>query len=243
MPFIVIDGTDGSGKGTQTTRLVERLAKEGRDVHTVDFPRYGKPSAYFVERYLRGEYGTLVTIDAYRASTFYALDRYDASFEIRDALAQGKTVISNRYVSANKGHQMAKITHPEERKKYLDWINQFEYKTLGIPKPDMTILLHVPADVGFDLVAKKDERAYLNGKIRDIHEGDREHLRAAEAAYLSLKDLDSAEHWMCIECMDGERLKTIEEVHEELWSAIQPIIGESPSHEKSPRKDAQSTLF
>ena len=102
--FIVIDGTDGSGKGTQTTRLADRLRAEGRDVVVVDFPRYGNPSAYFVERYLRGEYGELKSIDAYRASLFYALDRYDASFEIRAALDRGAIVVSNRYVLANKGH-------------------------------------------------------------------------------------------------------------------------------------------
>ncbi|MEO5928110.1 MAG: thymidylate kinase [Patescibacteria group bacterium] len=222
--FIVIDGTDGSGKGTQTTRLHERLVAEGHDVVVVDFPRYGKPSAFFVERYLRGEYGELKTIDAYRASTFYALDRYDASFEIRAALERGATVISNRYVSANKGHQMGKIKEPAERKRFLDWLNGFEYGILGIPKPDLTILLHVPADVGFDLIAKKDERAYLNGKVRDIHEGDREHLRDAETAYLSLITLDTFENWKLIECIENGQLLPIEAVHERIWETVAPLL-------------------
>ena len=223
--FIVIDGTDGSGKGTQTTRLADRLRAEGRDVVVVDFPRYGNPSAYFVERYLRGEYGELKSIDAYRASLFYALDRYDASFEIRAALDRGAIVVSNRYVSANKGHQTGKITDTEERKRFLAWLNELEYKTLGIPVPDATVFLHVPADIGFELVAKKDERAYLNGKVRDIHEGDREHLRAAEDAYVAVTTLDTVEHWKTIECMDGERLKSIDEVHAELWNLVQPLLG------------------
>nr|AIA16176.1 Thymidylate kinase [uncultured bacterium]AIA16241.1 Thymidylate kinase [uncultured bacterium] len=222
--FIVIDGTDGSGKGTQTTRLFDRLKSEGRDVLLVDFPRYGKPSAYFVERYLRGEYGELKNIDAYRASTFYALDRFDASFEIRAALDRGAIVISNRYVSANKGHQMGKIKDPEERKKFLDWLNGFEYGILGIPKPDLTILLHVPADIGFDLIAKKDERAYLNGKVRDIHEGDREHLRAAEDAYLSLAALDTVENWKLLQCVQDGRLLSIEEVQERVWDTVSHLF-------------------
>ena len=222
--FIVIDGTDGSGKGTQTTRLERRLAAEGYDVVLVDFPRYGAPSAHFVERYLRGEYGALESVDAYRASMFYALDRFDASFEIRAAMARGAVVVSNRYVSANKGHQMAKIADPAERTRFLAWLNELEYGVLGIPKPDLTILLHVPAEVGFELVARKDERAYLHGKVRDIHENDRAHLRAAEAAYLALLTLDGNERWQRIDCMDGERLRSMDEVEAQVWSIVRPLV-------------------
>lgn len=223
--FVVIDGTDGSGKGTQTTRLARRLRAEGRDVVLVDFPRYGTPSAHFVERYLRGEYGALADVDAYRASLFYALDRFDASFEIRAALARGAVVISNRYVSANKGHQMAKIADPAERERFLAWLNDLEYGLLGIPKPDLTILLHVPADVGFELVARKDERAYLSGKVRDIHEDDREHLRAAEAAYLSLLALDRSERWRRVDCLEDGRLLPIAEVEGRVWALVAPLLG------------------
>jgi dTMP kinase len=222
--FIVIDGTDGSGKGTQTTRLYERLVSEGRDVVLVDFPRYGEPSAYFVERYLRGEYGGLKDVDAYRASIFYALDRFDASFDIRAALARGAIVVSNRYVSANKGHQMGKIAAPAERRRFLAWLNELEYGVLGIPKPDLSILLHVPADVGFDLIARKDERAYLNGQVRDLHEGDREHLRAAEEAYLSLLTLDTVETWTCLECVQDGRLLSIEEVQRLVWDVVRTVL-------------------
>jgi dTMP kinase len=220
--FIVIDGTDGSGKGTQTTRLTDRLKAEGRDVVLVDFPRYGNPSAYFVEKYLRGEYGKEVSAKC--ASTFFALDRFDAAQEIRAALERGAIVVSNRYVSANKGHQTAKLKTVEERKQFLDWLNELEYGTLGIPKPDVTLLLHVPADVGFDLITKKDERAYLNGKVRDIHEADRDHLRAAEEAYLSLLTLDTVEHWEIVECMENGALLPIEVVHERLWSMLSPML-------------------
>lgn len=222
--FIVIDGTDGSGKGTQTTRLEQRLVRAGYDALVVDFPRYGHPSAWFVERYLRGEYGPLDAIDAYRASMFYALDRFDAAPDIRAALARGAVVVSNRYVSANKGHQMAKIADLAERSRFLAWLNELEYGTLAIPKPDLTILLHVPADVGFELVARKDERAYLHGKVRDIHEADRAHLRAAETAYLSLVHLDTVERWHVLECMEEGRLLSIDAVEERVWDVVRPIL-------------------
>ena len=224
MSFIVIDGTDGSGKGTQTDRLVKRLQAAGRAVTTADFPRYGNPSAHFVENYLRGEYGNSARVGPYRGSVFYALDRYAAAPEIKQALARGDIVVSNRYVSASKGHQMSKIDDPEERKKFLAWLNHFEYELLGIPKPDITLLLHVPADIGFELVAKKDERAYLKGKVRDILEEDRAHLHAAEAAFLSLAELDETENWQTLSCMDGDRLMSIDEVHEKIWQAVMPFV-------------------
>jgi dTMP kinase len=222
--FIVLDGTDGSGKGTQAGRLRDRLLAAGRDVVLADFPRYGEPAAVCVERYLRGEYGSLADVDAYRASILYAIDRFDASAGIRAALGRGAIVVSNRYVSANKGHQMGKITDPEEQRRFLAWLNDLEYGILGIPKPDLTILLHVPADVGFELVARKDERAYLAGEARDLHEADREHLRAAEEAYLSLLTLDGAENWRCLECVEHGALLSIDTVAERVWDLVAPLL-------------------
>ena len=103
--FIVIDGTDGSGKATQTELLVKRLAQAGYEVVMADFPQYGQKSAGLVEHYLNGKYGTALDVGPYRASIFYAADRYDASFQIRQWLKEGKIVISNRYVTANMAHQ------------------------------------------------------------------------------------------------------------------------------------------
>ncbi len=222
--FIVIDGTDGSGKGTQTRRMQERLLAEGYPVHLADFPRYGHPAAHSVERYLRGEYGSLKEVSAKRAALFYAIDRHDASFELREKLAQGFVVISNRYVSASKGHQTAKISDPSERKAFVAWLNEMEYDILQIPKPDLTILLHVPADVGYELIAKKDDRGYLDGKKRDIHEADPDHLRAAEQAYLEMVTQDQAEQWKQISCVQAGELLSIETIHERLWQEILPHL-------------------
>src|SRR5688572_8863017 len=102
--FIVIEGTDGSGKKTQFELLVKRLKKAGHKVATFDFPQYGTPSAYFVEQYLNGHYGSIKETGPYRASLFYALDRFDAAPHIQAALAEGTMVICNRYVASNMGH-------------------------------------------------------------------------------------------------------------------------------------------
>src|SRR2546423_12717689 len=124
--FIVLEGTDGSGKTTQFKKLIDRLEKE-HEVTTFDFPQYAKPSSYFVKEYLNGRYGTLAEVGPYRASIFYALDRFDVGREISKWLKEDKIIVSNRYVSSNMGHQGAKIKDIKERKEYFKWIDQFEF--------------------------------------------------------------------------------------------------------------------
>lgn len=214
--LVVIDGTDGSGKGTQANMLIERLVRENRKVQLADFPQYGKASAYFVEKYLRGEYGTAEKVGAYRASLFYALDRYDASFGMREWLSEGGLIISNRYVSSNMGHQAGKIADAKERAKCIAWLKQLEYEMLEMPKPDANILLFVPPEVGQKLVDEKTAREYTQGKKRDIHEADIAHLKQASASYL---EVAKNEGWKVIDCMspDGANLRTQEDIHEEIY--------------------------
>jgi len=223
-PFIVIDGTDGSGKGTQTTLLVERLVREGKHAVRISFPSYGEPSAFFVERYLNGTYGK--TLNPRAASVLYAVDRFHRAQEIRALQDAGTIVISDRYVSANKGHQAGKISDPTERRAFIEWLNELEYGIMKIPKPDLTVLLHVPAETASDLVAQKAERSYIQGgKTRDIHEADLGHLKAAETAYLELPSVDTAEHWTVLECTEGGALLSIDAIHERLWTLLQPHLG------------------
>lgn len=222
--FIVIDGPDGSGKGTQTTLLAERLRREGRNVEHLSFPRYGKPEAFFIEQFLNGAYGSSADVGPYAASVLFAVERFHTANPIRRMLDEGRIIISDRYVSASKGHHMAKLTDPSERKKFLDWLNDFEYGILRVPKPDKTIILHVPAEIAYDLIGKKDERGYLDGKKRDIHEADRAHLKAAEAAYLELPSVDAVESWRVIECTADGKLLPIEEIHERLYGAVLPLL-------------------
>ncbi len=212
----VIDGVDGSGKGTHTAMLVERLQKEGCDVVMMDFPRYGTPSAQFVERYLRGEMGTADEVGPYRASVYYAHDRADAAPEIKEALARGAIVLSNRYVSSNMGHQAGKIADPIERERFLVWLKEYEYEVLGIPVPDINILLYVTPEMGQLLVDNKSARAYTQGKKRDIHEDDIEHLRHSSQAYL---EVAHKEGWKIVSLMQGDdALRSKEDVHEEIYA-------------------------
>lgn len=216
--FIVIDGTDGSGKTVQANRLIERLRASGREAQMLDFPRYTKPSAYFVERYLHGDYGGVNDVGPKAASLFFALDRFEASADLRATLERGAIIVSNRYVSANKGHQTGKISDPEEQAAFVAWLNDVEYDWLKIPKPDLTLLLHVPAEIGFELSRSRD------GEKTDIHQKDIEHLRAAERAYLRLPEIDKVENWQTIECTADDKLLPIDEIHEMVWKKIETLL-------------------
>lgn len=216
MSFIVVCGTDGSGKGTQVELLAKRLRKEGKTVRIEDFPRYDQPSSHFVQEYLNGKFGSAKEVGPYRASMFYALDRYAASSDMKKFLATNGVLLANRYVSANKGHQLGKIKDESEREKYLAWLDKLEYELFGIPKEDINVLLYVPPEVGQKLVDKKAARSYTEKK-RDVHEADLEHLQEAAEAY---QYIAKKEGWIIIDCVENGALLSIEAIHELLYAAL-----------------------
>lgn len=221
--LIVLEGGDGSGKATQTALLAERLKREGYPVARIEFPRYGEPSAYFVERYLNGEYGTTAEIGAQRGSLFFALDRYDASFEMKLRLEEGKNIIANRYTTANMGHMGGEILEDGARKKFFDWLCHLEYEILKIPKPDLVIYLHVPAEIGQRYVDQKGERKYIRGEEqRDMLEKNLSHQKRAEKVFLELAD--SCDNWEMIECARDNNFLPKEEIHEKIWEKTKQIL-------------------
>lgn len=218
--FIVIDGTDGSGKATQTQLLVDTLKAEGSGVEMADFPQYGQKSAGMVEDYLNGKYGQL---KPEAASIFYAVDRFDASFKIRQWLEDGKIVVANRYVTANAGHQGGKISDHIDRMKFFRWLDNLEYGIFNIPKPDLNIILHMPAEVAQQLVDRKSalSREYAHGKKRDLHEADLQHLKNAEQVYMEIAKLFP--NTKLVECTAGDRLLSPQEVHNKVWELARRI--------------------
>ena len=215
--FIVIDGTDGSGKATQTELLAQRLRRAGFDVETADFPQYNTKSAGLVEEYLSGKYGSPDEVGPYRASIFYACDRYDASFKIKKWLSEGKIVISNRYLAANLGHQGGKIDNPLERKHFFDWLYQLEYEIFNIHRPDLNIILHVPAEISQSLARQRLKLDWV-GKTNDIHQDDPSHLKKAEQAYLQVAQ--SFPDFVLIECAENGRMKSREEISDLVWDEL-----------------------
>jgi len=230
--FIVIEGTDGAGKGAQFRMLAERLEKEGRRFEQTDFPQHGKPSAYFVEQYLTGKYGSSRDVPPRVASLFYALDRYDKAPEIRNWLENGVHVLSNRYTTSNLGHQAGKAATPGERARIVKYVEHLEYEELGVPKPDLVILLAVHPFVAQQLIKLKENRDYLSGGKKDIHETDLAHLEKAAESYRWVAKRDPS--WVVVNCMRKvsrkklldsavsplEKVKPLAEIHELVWREV-----------------------
>ena len=219
--LIVIDGTDGSGKATQTELLAQRMRRAGFDVVIADFPQYDTKSAGLVEEYLSGKYGSADEVGPYRASIFYACDRYDASFKIKDWLSQGKIVISNRYVTASMGHQGGKIDNLLERKHFFDWLYQLEYEIFDIPRPDLNIILHVDAEISQSLAQKRQRQDWV-GKTNDIHQNNLNHLKKAEQVYLQITQ--NFPNFILIECAEGGRLLSREQISDLIWDEMAELF-------------------
>ncbi len=219
--FIVIDGTDGSGKTTQLELLKTRLEAEGYVVAIADFPQYNTKSAGLVEEYLSGKYGQADEVNSYKASIFYAVDRYDASFKIREWLKEGKIVLANRYTSANMGHQGCKIENPLERKVFFNWLYDLEYKIFEIPRPDLSIILHVESEISQKL-AKARAREDWAGKKHDIHEDNLEHLKKAERIYLEIAN--SFPDFKLISCTRNNEILSREDISTLVWPSVKKII-------------------
>jgi dTMP kinase len=216
--FIVLDGTDGSGKATQAGLLIKRLREKDYKVEQIDFPQYGKKSAVLVEEYLNGKYGKAREVGPYRASVFYACDRYVASARIEKWLKDGRIVICNRYVTANMGHQGGKIKDGKERKKFFKWLYDLEYNIFSVPKPDINLILHVNIAVAQKMIDLKKKRNYLKGKEKDIHESDLGHLRDAEKAYLEITRIFP--DISLIECMSKGKIMSREKINDIIWSKL-----------------------
>lgn len=202
--LIVLEGTDGSGKATQAGLLCKSLAARGIPWREIDFPRYGKPSAAMVQEYLDGKLGSHPgDVNAYAASMFYAMDRY-ASFkqDWGGFYTAGGVVVADRYTTSNAVHQASKLP-PEERKAYLDWLFDLEYRLLELPKPDLVIYLDMPTEIAQRMMRRREK---ATGTHADIHEQDVAYLRqcrenAGEVARLC--------GWTVISCACGEEPRSM----------------------------------
>ncbi len=235
--FFVIEGTDASGKTTQFTMLAEKLAKEGYDVVTFDFPQYDQESSFYVREYLAGKYGEADQVGPYTASVFYALDRYAAKDAIARALADGKIVLANRFTGSNMAHQGTKFDHPEERRGYFIWLDNLEYQMLGIPRPTVSVVLRVDADTSKALL---DERAAANPeRDKDIHETNLSHLKRSVDVYDDLCALFPKDFYR-VDCVRNKQLLTREQIHDLVWGTVEPFLPQPNSEKGSLSKGADS---
>ncbi|MCL5011063.1 MAG: thymidylate kinase [Patescibacteria group bacterium] len=228
--LIVFEGIDGSGKSTQTNLLIEYLKKGGWQTEKLDFPRHGETAGIFVDNYLLGKYGTAEEVGPYRASIFYACDRYDASFKIKEWLGGNKIVVLDRYVTSNIGHQGGKISSKKERSKFFKWIFNLEFKLFAIPVPDITVLLKTGAEISLKLsgtTADKEKqtrlKSYLGKEKKDIHEKDRGHLKNALDSYLQAAK-EFPDYFKVIDCVQNNKLLAPEIIHQKVVKAIRKIL-------------------
>ncbi len=214
--LIAIEGLDGAGKNTQSEKLCRYLETKGKRVRKIDFPNYKGRGSTLVKMYLDGELGDSPDdTNPYAASSFFACDRYisyvtDWKRFLDDPDA---VVVANRYTTANAYHQLAKMPR-DEWDSFLDWLWDFEFSKLGLPRPDDVILLWVPPEVSRKNIEKRAKKKHLK---KDIHERDDEYLeRCADAAKYAADKLG----WSLINCADGGEQLSIDDIFTMIFSAL-----------------------
>ncbi len=208
--LVAIDGTDGSGKTTQINLLAKYLEEKNIPYETISFPRY-EDNLYgqLIKRYLEGEFGSVEEVNPYLMALAYAGDRSLAKKQIEKWLTDGKLVFANRYVSSSKAHMGANLPE-EKREEFYQWLDELEYKTNGIPKEDLTILLTVDPNIG--------QKNVLGIHGKDIHEENLKHLQGANKIYLSIAKENN--NWYLVDCMKDGRMKNPEEIFSDILSFL-----------------------
>ena len=217
--LIIIEGTDGSGKQTQSQLLHDRLYNKGIKVKKISFPDYESPSSSLVKMYLNGDFGKdAQSVNAYAASSFYGVDRY-ASFKTKweKEYENEYVIISDRYTTSNIVHQSSKIDDFEDKMKCINWIEDFEYNKLGIPSPDLVVFLNVPIEYTFNLMENRENKI-TGDKSKDIHESNKEYLIKS---YNSAIELAKIKGWIIIDCVKNGKIRMIEDINDEIYRNIE----------------------
>lgn len=221
--LITIEGTDCSGKETQTNLLIKKLREEGYQVQNFSFPNYNSPTGKIIGGPYLGKDGFdkcyfeegSSKVDPKVASLYYAADRKYNIDKIIFLLDQGYNVILDRYIYSNMAHQGGKIIDKNKREKMYNWLDKLEFDLLKLPKPDLTIFLHMPVSAAHKLKEKRKEKA-------DGHEKDEHHLHQAEKAYL---ELAKKYNFVTIECSDKKgNPKDIESINNVLYQTVKPYM-------------------
>lgn len=213
--LIVIEGTDGSGKSTQFRLLTDRLESEQVKFQKLVFPQYSEPSSALIRMYLGGEFGKSPSdVNAYAASAFYSVDRYASYRKVWGKwYEEGGLVVSDRYTTSNAVHQASK--EPEDKREdFLNWLYDFEYDKLGLPRPDLVIYLDVPTDFTEKMLRHRESETNTQA---DIHEQDMQYLATCRRMGRA-----AAEHygWTVIRCVRDGAMRSMEDIHEEIYRHV-----------------------
>lgn len=217
--LIVLEGTDGSGKGTQFKLLVDYLSTRNIPYETMDFPRYGK--SFFGDlagRMLAGDFGGAQTIAPELGVLPFACDRWLLKDDLKRWLSEGKIVVSNRYTASSAVYHAAKL-EKEKQYAFIDWVYKLEQEIIGLPQEDVAIYFHVPVSVSQQLIEKKATRTYLGDKRKDIYEEDTRVQENVEHLYLDLAV--NRNSWKTIECVRDTVMRTPQEIHNDVLDVLQ----------------------
>ena len=221
--IIVIEGTDGSGKATQSEQLKNRLERDGYNVIRQSFPNYDSPSSAPVKMYLGGEFGDNdKSMDAYQASVLYAVDRlctYQKS--LKDFYENDGVIIFDRYVESNMLHQAGKIDDRDELDKYLAWLDNLEFDLLKLPRANMVVFLDVPVEKSIELARARDVNK--SSLSKDIHENSDGHL---QNAYRAGKYVGNKRGWNFVNCIKDESLRQVEDIADEIYDLVRTKLKE-----------------
>lgn len=213
--LVVIEGLDGSGKSTQTEILKSELESAGIKLKQIKLPDYENPSSSLVRMYLAGDFGTKPEdVNAYAASSFYAVDRF-ANYTVKwkEDYENGTLILADRYTTSNASHQMTKLKK-DEWDHYLSWLSDFEYVKIGIPKPSLVVFLDMPVEVSQKLMTGR----YRGDETKkDVHEADVEYLKACREAGLYAADKLG---WHVIKCYEGDEPRTIDEIASDIRAVV-----------------------
>lgn len=216
--LIVIEGTDCSGKETQSNLLIEKLKNNGIRIEKFSFPNYNSPTGkiiggpYLGKSYIcEGWFNEgAPNVDPKVSALYYAADRLYNIEKINFLLENGVNVILDRYIYSNMAHQGGKFKNLEKRKEMYNWLEKLEFDLLELPKPDISVFLHMPFECSISLKKNRSEAL-------DQNEMDKDHLMSAETAFIELAE---KYNFYTIECNEGERIKTIEEINNDLYDYI-----------------------
>lgn len=213
--LLVLEGLDGSGKSTQTEQLKQALLQEQVPMTQIKLPDYDSPSSTLVKMYLNGDFGKRPSdVNAYAASSFYAVDRY-ASFQNhwKQPYEDGVLILADRYVTSNASYQMTKLPE-EEWNAYLDWLEDYEYRKLGLPEPNLVIFFDMPVEVSQKLMT---DRYAGNEAKKDVHEKDVAYLQhCRKAALFAAKK----QGWVVVPCAEGDKPRTINAIAEDVMKLV-----------------------
>lgn len=221
--FVVFEGTDGSGKATQSELLKESLLERGYSVRMLAFPQYeNNVFGQLIGECLSGKHGDFASLDPKVTSALYAADRFESRLKIEEWLEGGKVVIGDRYVHSNQIHQASKIEDPKEREEFLMWLERVEYGIFGLPRPDTIVYLDVPVAITKELLKKAGETSvFLDSGLNPQDQSSDPLEKARESA------LDLVKHrnmWSHIPCARDGKLLPKEAVHSLVWEAIKSKV-------------------